>query len=323
MSDDETMSTVRGVTIPTYGGPEVLRIAEVPAPRSVPGHVIVRVAAAAVSNTDTLLRSGRQDRFLTGIPFPYVPGMDLAGTIHSSTDPRWPVGTRVMAAVSAWRKGGGAQAELVSVAVESLAIAPDGLSDVEISTLPMNGLTAIACVDGLGLSAENTVVVLGAAGAVGGLSIQIAKARGLRVIADAAGTDERLIRGLGADHVVPRGSGLPAAVGAHAPHGADGVIDAAVTGQAAVDLVADRGTLATLRPQQGLVMHRGITEREVFVPFQLANSKGLAELSALASSGAITARVAEVLTPDRVGAAHALLAAGGLRGRPVLDFASW
>lgn len=311
------------MTIPHFGGPEVLQIDEMAAPEPVPGHVIVRVAAAAVNNTDTLLRSGQQKRFLTGIPFPYVPGMDLAGTVYSSTDPRWPVGTRVIAAVSAWRAAGGAQAELVSVPVESLAVSPDGLSDVEASTLPMNGLTAMACVDTLGLTTGDTVVVLGAAGAVGGLSIQIAKTRGFRVIADASPKDEQLVRDLGADHLVSRGSGLPEALNEHAPLGADGVIDAAVTGRSALELVRDHGALATLRPQPGLTMQRGVIQHEVFVPTQLANHTALAELSALASSGRITARVAREFTPDRAAHAHSLLATGGLRGRPVLNFARW
>lgn len=314
---------MRAVTIPRFGGPEVLQVDEVDAPVPVPGHVIVRVAAAAVNNTDTLLRSGQQARFLSGIPFPYVPGMDLSGVIHKSTDPRWPIGTHVMAAVSAWRAGGGAQAELVSVATQSLAVLPDGLSDVEASTLPMNGLTAMACVDGLRLTAGDTVVVLGAAGAVGGLSIQIAKVRGLRVVADANASDERLVRDLGADHVVPRGGGLSEAVRAYTPQGADGVIDAAVTGQSALDIVRDYGVLATLRPQRGLTMQRGVSENQVFVPLHLKNSVALAELSALASSGAITARVAQEFTPDEAVDAHALLAKHGLRGRPVLTFASW
>ncbi|MFA3899892.1 zinc-binding dehydrogenase [Rhodococcus qingshengii] len=316
-------SVVRAVTIPAYGGPEVLRVSEVPAPAAGAGRVIVHVGAAAVNNADLLLRAGLQKHFVTGLPFPYVPGMDLAGTVHSSTDSRWPVGTRVMAAVSAWRAGGGAQAELVGVPVESLATSPAGLSDVEASTLPMNGLTAMASVDGLGVHAGDTVVVLGAAGAVGGLAIQIAKVRGLHVVAVASAADEHRVRGLGADHVVPRGDGWFDEVRRNVPRGADGVIDAAVLGQPAVDLVRDGGTLATLRSHDQVVMARGVVQRKVFVPEELSNAAALAELTALADSGVITARVARLFTPDEAADAHALLAAGGMRGRAVLDFSPW
>lgn len=316
-------STVRAVTVPRFGGPDVLQIAEVPAPGHSEGSVVVKVSAAAVSNTDVLLRSGAQKRYLSGVPFPYVPGMDLAGTIHASSHPQWPVGTRVMGAVSAWREEGGAQAELVSVPVESLAPSPFGLSDVEASTLPMNGLTAVACVAGLRLQAGRTVAVLGAAGAVGGLAVQIAKMRGLRVIADASPADEGLVMQLGADLVVPRGDRLREAVHEHARRGVAGVIDAAVIGQRAVDLLADHGSLVTVRPQLGLRLDRGIIESQVFVPMHLASSGVLRELSAFASSGDITARVAEEFTPDRAHEAHELLGKGGVRGRPVLNFASW
>ncbi|ANQ75623.1 MULTISPECIES: alcohol dehydrogenase catalytic domain-containing protein [Rhodococcus] len=316
-------SVIRAVTIPTYGGPEVLRVGEVPAPEVESGRVVVHVRAAAVNNADLLLRAGLQKHFVTGLPFPYVPGMDLAGTVHSSTDQRWPVGTRVMAAVSAWRAGGGAQAELVGVPVESLATSPAGLSDIETSTLPMNGLTAMASVDGLRVHAGDTVVVLGAAGAVGGLAIEIAKVRGLKVVAVASAADEHRVRELGADHVVPRGDGWFDEVRRNVPRGAHGVIDAAVIGQPAVDLVRDGGTLATLRSHDQVMMERGVVQRKVFVPEELSDTGGLAELAALAESGAITARVARVFTPGQAADAHTLLAAGGMRGRAVLDFCPW
>jgi NADPH:quinone reductase-like Zn-dependent oxidoreductase len=314
-------STMRAVVVPRFGGPDVLEVSEVPQPRSDDGSVLVRVTAAAVSNTDVLLRSGAQQRFLTGLSFPYVPGMDLAGEIHASADPQWPVGMRVMAAVSAWRDGGGAQAQIVGVPVESLAHSPLGLSDIEACTLPMNGLTAAACLDGLGLAEGATVAVLGSAGAVGGLVVQLAKARGLHVIADAAPDDADLVRQLGADIVVPRGPDLLKAVSEHARLGVDGVVDTAVLGQAAVHLAKDFGAVASLRPQT-LMPERGVVEVPVFVPDHLCDTEVLAELSRLADSGHVSARVAEVFRPAQASEAHRLLERGGVRGRPVLDFSA-
>jgi NADPH2:quinone reductase len=312
---------MRAVAVRRFGGPEVLKLQELASPQLVDGSVLVRVTAAAVNNTDVLLRSGGQKRYLTGLPFPYVPGMDLAGEVHASSDPRWPVGMRVMAAVSAWRDVGGAQAEIVRVPVESLAHSPLGLSDFEACTLPMNSLTATACLDGLNLPEGSTVAVLGAAGAVGGLTVQLAKVRGLRVIADAAVDDEDLVRSLGADVVVPRGPDLLKAVGAHARLGVDGVVDAAVIGQPAVHLAKDFGVLATVMPQ-ALSLERGVTEVQVFVPLHLADTQVLAEVSRLADSGHVSARVADVFHPAEASEAHRLLGRSGVRGRPVLDFAA-
>ena len=99
----------------------------------------------------------------------------------------------------------GGYCERIVVPAESVARVPAGATDAEAATLPMNGLTTVQALDLLGLEPGQTLAVTGAAGAVGGYAVQLGKAAGLHVIADAAESDEQLVKDLGADVVVPRG----------------------------------------------------------------------------------------------------------------------
>ncbi|MGH3301835.1 MAG: alcohol dehydrogenase catalytic domain-containing protein, partial [Streptosporangiaceae bacterium] len=179
-----------------FGGPDVLHIVELPDPEAGPGEMRMRVRAAAVNPTDTGLRGGARASQLKDIPPPYVPGMDAAGELDQigpgvSTDLR--VGDRVMAIVVP-HGSHGAYAELVVVPAESVTRVPAGATDAEAATLPMNGLTTRQALDVLDLAPGQTLVVTGAAGAVGGYAVQLGKAEGLRIVADASTRDEQLVR---------------------------------------------------------------------------------------------------------------------------------
>jgi len=221
---------MRAVGITEWGGPEVLHLVELPDPEAGPGEVRIRVHAAAVNPTDTVLRSGGRAQLAAGIPPPYVPGMDAAGVVEqigdgARTDLR--AGDHVMAIVVPYGSHG-AYAERIVVPAESVARVPDGATDVAAATLPMNGLTARQALDVLALEPGWTLAVTGSAGAVGGYAVQLGKAEGLRVIADASPADERLVKELGADVVVPRGDGFARRVRELLPEGADGLVDAAL-----------------------------------------------------------------------------------------------
>jgi NADPH:quinone reductase-like Zn-dependent oxidoreductase len=201
---------------------------DLPAPQAGPGEVRIRVHAAAVNPTDTVLRSGARATELTDGP-PYVPGMDAAGVLEQigegiATDLR--IGERVMAIVVP-RGAHGAYAERIVVPAESVVRVPAGATDAEAASLPMNALTARLALDVLDLTPGQTVAVTGAAGAVGGYAVQLARADDLRVIADAAPRDEQLVKDLGADIVLPRGDDFPQRVRAEVPDGVDGFVDAA------------------------------------------------------------------------------------------------
>jgi NADPH:quinone reductase len=310
---------MRAVGITSFGGPEVLQIVDLPLPEATDGHVRIRVAAATVNATDTVLRTGRHGPPAPELTPPYVPGMELAGVVDAAGPGGWQPGDRVMAIVSPSAPGGGAQAEFVVVAADSVARVPAGVSLAAAATLPMNGLTARLALDLLALRPGQTLAVTGAAGAVGGYTIQLAKHEGLRVIADAAEPDAELVRGLGADVVVPRGPDVAAAIRTAVPAGVDALVDAAVMGQPVLAAVRDGGQVAAVRPFRGET-ERSITVTLVLVGKYLHAGDKLAELADLVAEGTLSLRVAAEIPAEQAAHAHRLLEAGGVRGRLVLTF---
>ena len=312
---------MRAVGITEFGDPEVLHIVELPDPQPGPGEVRIRVHAAAVNPTDTGLRSGGRAAQLKDIPPPYVPGMDAAGILEqigpgTSTDLQ--IGDRVMAIVVP-SGSHGAYSELLIVPAESVTRVPAGASAAEAATLPMNGLTTRLALDLLDLKAGQTLAVTGAAGAVGGYAVQLGKAAGLRIIADAAPQDEQLVKELGAEVIVPRGPAFAEHVRAVVPDGTDGLIDAALLNELAVPAVRDSGRIATLRGYTG-ESERGITFHPVFVRTYAREHDKLDLLRHQAESGELTLRVARTLPAESAAEAHRILEAGGTRGRLDLEF---
>ena len=190
--------------------------------------------------------------------------MDAAGVIDeigAGTATDLAVGNAVMAMVIPTASHG-AYRESIVLAADSVARAPAGSTHVEAATLPMNGLTARQSLDQLALQPGQTVAVTGAAGCYGGYVVQLAKADGLRVIADASSADEQLVRNLGADVVVPRGDDIGAQIRNVAPDGVDGLADGAVQNELAVGAVRDGGAFASVRGwgggsgERGIVFHR-------------------------------------------------------------------
>jgi NADPH:quinone reductase len=314
------MSEMRAVGCTEFGDPSVLAIITVQKPAPGPGQVLVKVAAATVNPTDLGFRQGGR-ALPAGVEPPYIPGMDLAGVVEE-TGPevsQWQAGDRVMAAVSPWEPGGGAQAEYRVVDADQLARVPDGWSLVEAATLPMNGLTVRAALDILALPAGSTLAVTGSAGIVGQYAIQLGRHEGLTVIGDAKPEDTALVESFGAHQVVPRGDAMAAAVRDQYPDGVDAVIDAALLGPSILPAVRDGGQLLAVRPFQGET-ERDITIHLVLVGRHLHEGHRIAELADLVAKGVLTLRVADALPAAEAAQAHRRLEAGGVRGRLVLTF---
>jgi NADPH:quinone reductase-like Zn-dependent oxidoreductase len=312
---------MRAIGVIEYGGPDALRIVELPEPHAGPGEVRIQVHAATVNPTDTLARNGSRAETQKVDPPPYVPGMDAAGVLDEigpgvATD--LAVGDHVMAIVLP--KGShGAYAEYVVAPAESVVRAPRSTSHVEASTLPMNGLTARLSLDLLALQPGQTLAVTGAAGAFGGYVVQLAKAEGLRVVADASPADEALVRGLGADVVVSRGPDVADRIRAVVPEGVDGLADGAVQHTLVLPAVRDGGGLAAVRGFQGDT-ERGIAIHPVFVRSYARERAALDRLRRQAEDGILTLRVARTFPADQAADAHRQLEAGGTRGRLVIEF---
>jgi NADPH:quinone reductase len=313
---------MRAIGLTEFGGPEVLKVIDVPEPEPGPGEVRIRVHAVAVNPADITFRSGGRAAQLADRPAPYIPGMDAAGVVDKlgeDSDGRLAVGDRVIAYVIPFGPNGGSYAEKVVVAAASVVPAPAGASFPEASTLLLNATTARLSLDALALPPAATVAVVGGAGAVGGYAIQLAKADGLTVLADVAPSDDKLVRSLGADVVVDRRGDVAASVRSQLPDGAPGLIDTAALDALALPAVADGGGLVTLKGWTG-PSERDIVIHPVASFGSATNTALFDRLRSQAQNGVLTLRVADVLPAAMAGQAQRRLAAGGVRGRLVLDF---
>ncbi len=314
---------VKAIGVMEFGGPEALSVLDLPMPVPGSGEVRLRVHAAAVNPTDATFRSGGgQARLLGDRPPPYVPGMDAAGVVDElgpNTSTRLAVGDRVVALVLPAGPHGGAYAQYIVVPEASVVQAPRGVDLAAASTLLLNAVAARLALDALRLTPGQTVAVTGAAGALGGYAIQLAKAARLEVIADAAATDERLVTSLGADRLVPRGPDVALHVRALRQDGVDGLIDGAAQDGQVLRAIADGGALATVRGWAG-PSERSITIFPIVSNSAANDTDLLRQLVDQVDDGTLGLRVASVLAADNAVQAHRQLAKGGLRGRLVLDF---
>jgi NADPH:quinone reductase-like Zn-dependent oxidoreductase len=314
---------MRGVGVVAFGGPDALEVVALDEVHAGPGEVRIRVHAATVNPTDTYHRNGSRAEMLAADPPPYVPGMDAGGVVDElgpgvAEATGWRIGERVMTMVIPHGTHGAYRESLVMPA-DCVARAPAGRTLVEAATLPMNGLTARLSLDQLGLRPGETLAVTGAAGCYGGYVVQLAKADGLRVVADASEADEALVRDLGADVVVRRGDDVAERVRAVAPEGVDGLADGAVQNDLVVGAVRDGGAFASVRRWRPPDV-RGIRFHATLVSAYHHRADLLDVLRRRVEEGTLSLRVAATYTPERAADAHRRLEAGGTRGRLVISF---
>lgn len=192
---------MRAVIQNSVGGPEVLELSDRPDPEPRRGDVLVRVAAAGVNPVDLAVRAGFYP--LLGEP-PFVLGWDVSGTIEA-LGPEvsgFSVGDEVFG-MPCFPAEAAAYAEKVAAPAGELAPKPKGLDHAHAAALPLAGLTAWqGLVKSGGLQPGRRVLIHGAAGGVGHLAVQIAKARGAVVVATASSDKIEFVRGLGADEVI-------------------------------------------------------------------------------------------------------------------------
>ncbi|MBA8989911.1 NADPH:quinone reductase-like Zn-dependent oxidoreductase [Curtobacterium pusillum] len=269
--------------------------------------------------TDTGVRAGQRDSSQASPP--YVPGMDAAGVIDEIGPDvsGWEVGDEVMAMALPLSTHGGAYVQELVAPVGSFTRIPRGTSIEEASTIPMNGLTALQILSRAALAPAQTLAVTGAAGLLGNYVVQLARAAGITVIADAAPKDEPLVRSLGPDHVVPRGASFARDVRDLVPDGVDALADASVQQDEVVDAVSDGGAFFSVRGWKGNGA-RGIRFDTIMVFEDYRSFDKLEQLRHAVDSGTLTPRVAEVLPAARAAEAHERLEAGGTRGRFVLTW---
>ncbi|MFJ2278380.1 NADP-dependent oxidoreductase [Streptomyces sp. NPDC087866] len=309
---------MRAVVVRTVGGPEALELSDVPVPVPRSGQVRVRVEAAAVNPVDLATRSGAlieaglmEPREVIGIGWDVAGQIDEVGPGVTEFAPGDPViGIQDRLDVSL-----GTYAEYVVLDAGAVASAPEGLSPVEAATLPLNALTAHQSLDLLEPEAGSTLLVTGAAGAVGGYAVELAARRGTAVVGVAAEKDEPFVRKAGARWFVSRSADLARSVRELVPGGVDAALDAAVLGLPALGAVRNFGAFVSVIGGAAPVPLRGVRVHEQWVA---GDAAALGRLSSLAATGRLTTRVADTLPLEEAARAHRLLAEGGVRGRLVL-----
>ncbi|MBF8185813.1 NADP-dependent oxidoreductase [Nonomuraea sp. K274] len=226
------------------GGPEVLKVMELPAPQAGSGEVRVRVRAAGVQPFDTAVRQGWPPAYLAATEYPRIPGNEFAGVVD-----------QVGAGVTGLSPGAevlgfsalNAYAEYIVVPAANVAPKPAAVPWEVAGGLTAGVQTAELAIDLIGVAPGETLLVHGAAGSVGTAAVQIARMRGATVIGTAREANHDYLRDLGAVPVV-YGEGLADRVRALAPGGIDAALDGA-GGHAlevSIELVGARGRIVTL-----------------------------------------------------------------------------
>lgn len=304
---------MRAVTYPAYSTDlSTLVVGERPKPKVAPSAVLIEVKAAAVNPVDWKVMAGGLDGLLDSV-FPVVPGWDVAGVVAAvgPDTPEFAAGDEVIAYARKEVNGGGTFAEYVAVPASSVATKPTTLSFEQAAGLPLAGGTALRTVDALRLTEGDTLLIHAAAGGVGSFAVQIAVARGARVIGTASEANHEFLRGLGAEPVV-YGAGLVERIKVLAPDGVSAAADF-VGGQLDTSLavLADAGRLASVA-DPGVIEHGG---RWIWVR---PDGTQTARLAALADEGRLTVEVSQTFGLDGVADAFALSRSGHVRGKLVI-----
>ncbi|MEU1574466.1 NADP-dependent oxidoreductase [Streptomyces collinus] len=303
---------MRAVVVNSFGGPEAVEVVATEVPRPGARQVRIKVAAASLNPVDAGVRAG----VFGGAGERIGLGWDVAGTVDAvgavdaagaaGAAGAWSVGDEVVALHYGAVKPLGTHAEYVVVDADAVAPAPATVDAVHAATLPLNALTAAQALDRLEPTAgRSSLLVTGAAGAVGGYAVRLAARRGIAVTGLAREGDEEFVRSLGARHVTSD---------AVADREFDAVLDAAVLGEPALAWVRDGGRYIGVIPHAEPASVRGVETGAVEVS---ADGARLAELVRLLEEGVLTTRVAETYALEDAAKAHARLDEGGVRGRLV------
>ena len=194
---------MRAIRVDRFGGPEVLQLAEVPGPGPGPGEVLVRAVASDVLYLDTMIRSGAARDFFPLRP-PYIPGNGLAGTVVAAGEGVDPaiVGRTVVAHTGGMGGQGGYAEQAVVSAADAVEV-PSGTGLLDALAVLHDGPTALRILDRVAVSVGEPVLVLGAAGGMGALLLQLLRARDAFVVGAARGQVKlKAAEKAGADAVV-------------------------------------------------------------------------------------------------------------------------
>jgi NADPH:quinone reductase-like Zn-dependent oxidoreductase len=310
---------MRAFAVRTFGEAPAIHDLAIPAANGV---FLIRVSCAGVNPIDYKLL----EKLTATSTYPFVMGIDFAGVIEGV-----PAGERDFRpgdSVFGMARTHGSYAEYTAIApsvkTEPMARIPDGVSDEQAAALPIAGITALRSLDLLRVVASQRLIVMGATGAVGGYAVQMARARGVRVIATVRG-DVGEARRLGAEEVYDtKAVEVVDALRAAHPDGVDAVLDLVNDSNAIrrdADVLRSGGSLvSTLYAAD----ERWFAERRISAHNIASNSnplsspQGLEEVARMLADGKITARIGSRFELDGADQMLEKLRHGGLRGKTVI-----
>jgi NADPH:quinone reductase-like Zn-dependent oxidoreductase len=289
---------MRAARVHEYGGPDVIRLEDLPPPVPGPGEVLIHVAATSLNPTETALRAGRLAEFLP-VTLPLTLGWDVAGTV---------AGEPVIGMLDA-----GAAAELAVAPATALVAAPATVPLADAAALPLAGMTAWQAVTvHARIAPGERVLINGAGGGIGGFAVQLAKHAGAYVLATASPRSAATVRELGADEVLDYTAGPPAT---GSP--VDAVVNcAAISSEAAaalVPLVRPGGRIVTvatpIEASTGVAAWHMVTRND---------PADLAVLVRLVDAGVLRLVITGRRTLADLPELHRLAEAGGTHGKIIV-----
>lgn len=300
----------KAIVFDEYGPPSVLQLADREETAPAAGEVRIRVRAAGIQPFDCLFRSGAARQWMPA-QFPQGLGNEFAGVVDA-----------VGAGVSSFRVGDEvlgwavlrSHAELVCAPPEAIVRKPASMPWSEAGVLSASGHTAATAISAIGVGPADVVIVHAAAGGVGTMAVQLARAAGAKVIGTASLRNHDYVRSLGATPI-DYGDGLLVRAREVAPEGITAAVIAANSDEAlrsSVELLADRARIGVVSFNplaQALGLKRISTQR---------STGGLAALTQLYEAGQLKVRVQEVIAFGDAAKAHELIEAGHVRGKIAL-----
>ncbi len=307
---------IHAIRVHQYGGPEQLKLEQIPCPEPQPGEVLVRVHAAAVLPVEWKIRQGAFHAFQPAA-FPYIPGSAFAGIVEE-------VGPGVTTLRSGQavfgRSSQGTYAEYTTASAEAIALKPASLAFAEAAAISGGATTAWEALFDRGeLQAGQRVLILGAAGGVGSFAVQLARWKGAQVIGTTGTANVDFVRSLGAEVVVDYTSTPIEQV----IRDVDLVVDV-VGGQAlesAWPVVKRGGTLISTAGQPSQEKARALGIRALFFSGSRPSSERLQAIAQLIDAGQLKVTLGRIFPLREASLAHALSQSGHGRGRIVLHIA--
>ncbi len=313
---------MKAMVIDGFGGADKLHWADLPTPNPAAGEVLIKLTATSVNPVEWKIREG----YLSGLfphHFPLILGWDAAGTVAALGEgvTGFQIGQPVFAYCRKPEVQWGTYAEYVTMTADAVAPAPASIALQAAATIPLVGLTSWqALFDVAGLKAGQSVLIHAGAGGIGSLAIQLAKAKGARVLTTARAVNHDYVKSLGADIAIDYSTeDFAAAVRRAEPDGVDVVYDAVGgdTQAASWAVLKKGGFLVSITDAPDADKAKALGVRAAF-HFVSPNGAQLRDIAALIDQGAVKAPVFKTMPLDQAAQAHAESESHRVQGKIVL-----